>query len=114
MASATRRISSLTQLQQCQNISELLITRPCLCHYEVCVGWYPCGLKYCKDKDSANKVTSYRCGIKTCSKCRMFEFYVPQRDQCAWDMTENFPNIVDNVNHEDMLVTMSQDSHREL
>lgn len=59
---------------------------PCECHLEICIGWYPCGLKYCKGK-SANKNTamSYRCGIKTCRICNLFAYYVAQKQQCLWD-----------------------------
>ncbi|GFY51066.1 out at first protein [Trichonephila inaurata madagascariensis] len=59
--------------------------QPCQCRLEICVGWYPCGLKYCRGKDSSGKVISYRCGIKTCRKCRAFEFFVQQKQQCLWD-----------------------------
>ena len=31
---------------------------------------------------------SYRCGIKTCRKCRLFEYYVRQKQLCIWD--ENY------------------------
>lgn len=64
------------------------LSQPCLCHYDLCVGWYPCGLKYCRGKDSANRVVSYRCGIKTCSKCRNFEFFVRRKSLCIWDEPE--------------------------
>ena len=61
---------------------------PCLCHLEMCIGWYPCGLKYCKGK-SDGKVGSvggsYRCGIKTCKKCSLFSYYVRQKQLCLWD-----------------------------
>lgn len=58
---------------------------PCSCRYDFCMGWYPCGLKYCRGKDSTNKVVNYRCGIKTCSKCRSFEFLVPRHFLCVWN-----------------------------
>lgn len=60
----------------------------CLCRYEICVGWYPCGLKYCHGKDSTGKTVSYRCGIKTCRKCRIFDFYVKTKMECIWDQPE--------------------------
>lgn len=55
----------------------------------MCIGWYPCGLKYCKGKpvgggDSA-QTTTYRCGIKTCRKCSQFTYYVRQKQHCLWD-----------------------------
>ncbi|XP_064470430.1 out at first protein-like [Ornithodoros turicata] len=60
--------------------------QPCQCHLEVCVGWYPCGLKYCRGKDATSgRPTSFRCGIKSCRKCRDFEYYVREKRQCLWD-----------------------------
>lgn len=70
----------------CQAQSDL--SQPCVCHYDLCVGWYPCGLKYCRGKDSANRVVSYRCGIKTCSKCHNFEFLTRKKSLCIWDEPE--------------------------
>lgn len=59
---------------------------PCQCHLELCIGWYPCGLKYCKGKgESKNTAMTYRCGIKTCRKCHLFSYYVPQKQICLWD-----------------------------
>jgi len=57
----------------------------CFCQWEVCIGWYPCGLKYCRGKDGAGKVVSYRCGIKTCQKCRYFTFQTKRKELCLWD-----------------------------
>ena len=62
--------------------------RSCLCRYQICVGWYPCGLKYCHGKDSSGKVVNYRCGIKTCQKCRTFDYLVAERLSCMWDLPE--------------------------
>ncbi|KAH9504299.1 hypothetical protein Btru_064573 [Bulinus truncatus] len=45
---------------------ELNVPKPCTCELRTCIGWYPCGLKYCHGTDSTGKVVSYRCGIKTC------------------------------------------------
>jgi len=61
------------------------VNRPCICSYKICVGWYPCGLKYCHGKDSVGKVVNYRCGIKTCQKCRTFEYQISQKSECMWD-----------------------------
>lgn len=61
---------------------------PCLCHLEMCIGWYPCGLKYCKGKGDGklgSVAGSYRCGIKTCKKCSLFSYYVRQKQLCLWD-----------------------------
>lgn len=58
----------------------------CQCHLELCIGWYPCGLKYCKGKGhTKNSLMSYRCGIKTCKVCHLFDYYVSQKQQCLWD-----------------------------
>ncbi|MPC30016.1 Out at first protein [Portunus trituberculatus] len=52
---------------------------------QVCIAWYPCGLKYCKGRDNSGKAVSYRCGIRTCRRCRNFSYFVPQRQLCLWD-----------------------------
>uniref|UniRef100_A0A0A9XTL1 Out at first protein n=2 Tax=Lygus hesperus TaxID=30085 RepID=A0A0A9XTL1_LYGHE len=54
---------------------------PCTCRLETCIGWYPCGLKYCRAKDGS----SYRCGIRTCRKCHLYAYYVRQKQLCLWD-----------------------------
>lgn len=65
------------------------IWAPCICRLELCIGWYPCGLKFCKGKPdntiNNNGNASYRCGIKTCRKCNQFTYYVRQKQQCLWD-----------------------------
>ncbi|KAJ2942537.1 hypothetical protein O0L34_g2004 [Tuta absoluta] len=61
-------------------VSETDQAKECLCHLEVCVNWYPCGLKYCKGKPQGG--LSYRCGIKTCRRCYRYHFYVRRRDAC--------------------------------
>ncbi|KAI5745574.1 hypothetical protein M8J76_012284 [Diaphorina citri] len=58
---------------------------PCTCRLELCIDWYPCGLKYCKGKDVDAGSSSYRCGIKTCRKCHLFSYYVKQKMLCLWD-----------------------------
>ncbi|XP_033151331.1 out at first protein [Drosophila mauritiana] len=78
---------------RCNEVSSLWA--PCLCNLETCIGWYPCGLKYCKGKGVAGgdssgaqqqaQPTNYRCGIKTCRKCTQFTYYVRQKQQCLWD-----------------------------
>ena len=62
--------------------------RPCICTYEICIGWYPCGLKYCKGQDSSGKTVNYRCGIKTCKKCRSFRFYATRKLNCMWNESD--------------------------
>uniref|UniRef100_A0A1B0GMV5 Out at first C-terminal domain-containing protein n=1 Tax=Phlebotomus papatasi TaxID=29031 RepID=A0A1B0GMV5_PHLPP len=57
-----------TKPSRCSEVSG--VWAPCTCFLEMCIGWYPCGLKYCKGKAEDNALasgtTSYRCGIKTC------------------------------------------------
>lgn len=52
----------------------------CVNFPQVCVNWYPCGLKYCKGKPQGG--LSYRCGIKTCRRCYRYHYYVRRRDAC--------------------------------
>ncbi|GAB6019603.1 hypothetical protein CHUAL_001168 [Chamberlinius hualienensis] len=56
----------------------------CECKFEACVGWYPCGLKYCKGKDTNGSTINYRCGIKTCRKCFIFDYRVNYKQLCLW------------------------------
>lgn len=81
-----------TLSSRCNEVSSLWA--PCICTLETCIGWYPCGLKYCKGKTAADSSaavaaaaaqTNYRCGIKTCRKCSQFSYYVRQKQQCLWD-----------------------------
>lgn len=75
---------------RCRDVSGLWA--PCTCKLELCIGWYPCELKFCKgkvadavDKNGGEAATSYRCGIKTCRKCNQFSYYVSEKQQCLWD-----------------------------
>ncbi|XP_065085461.1 out at first protein isoform X2 [Ochlerotatus camptorhynchus] len=76
---------------RCSDVSA--IWAPCICSLEMCIGWYPCGLKYCKGKPDTNPLlnggggggSSYRCGIKTCRKCHQYSYYVREKQQCLWD-----------------------------
>lgn len=61
------------------------VTKPCTCRFQICVGWYPCGLKYCRGKDSSGKYVSYRCGIKTCKRHLSFDHVAKQKLYCLWD-----------------------------
>ncbi|CRK86512.1 CLUMA_CG000204, isoform C [Clunio marinus] len=78
-----------TSVSRCNEVSG--IWAPCICSLELCIGWFPCGLKYCKGKIDNNSInnnqinSSYRCGIKTCRKCSNFSYYVRQKQQCLWD-----------------------------
>lgn len=93
---ATAAPSTSTTASKCNEVSA--IWAPCMCSLEMCIGWYPCGLKYCKGKqqqqqqqaDTLNAIngsasSSYRCGIKTCRKCFHYVYYVRQKQQCLWD-----------------------------
>ncbi|XP_035677153.1 out at first protein-like [Branchiostoma floridae] len=79
---ATRRLTP-SRAVRCMDSSDWL--KPCTCQLEICIGWYPCGLKYCRGKDGNGKVINYRCGIKTCRKCRQFDYHVKQKQLCVWD-----------------------------
>lgn len=75
-------------ISHCSEVTSLWA--PCLCTLEMCIGWYPCGLKYCKGKPDQSKgngksIANYRCGIKTCRKCTQYIYYVRQKEQCLWD-----------------------------
>ena len=83
LISATQKLQGTAKMPRCNTSKDWW--KPCQCRFEICIGWYPCGLKYCRGRDSAGKVVSYRCGIKTCKKCRSFEFYVGQKSLCMWD-----------------------------
>jgi len=77
------KILDIDNLIECADVYHF--GAPCLCHYKICIGWYPCGLKYCRGKDSSGKIVNYRCGIKTCRKCRSFYFPVEKKYMCLWD-----------------------------
>ena len=71
-------------LKRCKETSEL--SAECVCRTEVCISWYPCQMKLCQGQDDNGQPTEYRCGIKTCGKCHLFDFYVTERKQCFWDV----------------------------
>ncbi|XP_035733513.1 out at first protein-like [Vespa mandarinia] len=71
-------------VSKCADTSNLWV--PCTCSLELCIGWYPCGLKFCKGKTEGRKMAStYRCGIKTCKKCFIFTYYSKMKQNCLWD-----------------------------
>ncbi|XP_041373107.1 out at first protein-like [Gigantopelta aegis] len=86
LMTAVKRLYPL-KYPRCKDVPSQDSTKICLCRYTVCVGWYPCGLKYCRGKDSTGKVVNYRCGIKTCKKCIVFEHVAKQKLLCLWDNT---------------------------
>ena len=82
-----------TSPSRCNDVSGFWA--PCLCTLQMSIGWYPCGLKFCKGKSESTgngNNASYRCGIKTCRKFHHFEFYVRQKQQCLWD---DWPQLID-------------------
>ncbi|RUS82600.1 hypothetical protein EGW08_009628 [Elysia chlorotica] len=62
------------------------LQHPCTCQLHTCVMWYPCGLKYCHGSDNFGRLVSYRCGIKTCKRCLAFNYTVPTKLKCLWDI----------------------------
>lgn len=84
---AATKLFPTTLPSRCNNVSGLWA--PCMCSFEICIGWFPCGLKFCKgkpeSKNNGSGIDSYRCGIKTCRKCNRFTYYVRQKQQCLWD-----------------------------
>ncbi|XP_057336896.1 out at first protein [Microplitis mediator] len=71
-------------INKCADTSNLSVA--CSCSLELCIGWYPCGLKFCKSKNDGKKVLSpYRCGIKTCKKYYIFSYQAKMKQNCLWD-----------------------------
>uniref|UniRef100_A0A8B9G574 Out at first protein homolog n=1 Tax=Amazona collaria TaxID=241587 RepID=A0A8B9G574_9PSIT len=75
--------SDLPDLQRCKLCADRW--KPCICSYTLSIEWYPCMLKYCKSRDAGGKVSSYKCGIRSCQKGYTFDYYVPQKQLCLWD-----------------------------
>ncbi|XP_038017523.1 out at first protein homolog [Motacilla alba alba] len=75
--------SDLPELQRCRLCPDRW--KPCICSYSLSIEWYPCMLKYCKSRDAAGRVSSYKCGIRSCQKGYTFDYYVPQKQLCLWD-----------------------------
>lgn len=75
----SRGVVSCNSIQLQHNSS---LQQPCICRQEVCLWWYPCGLKFCKDRDDSGKSVSYRCGIRTCKRCRVYAFYAAAATSC--------------------------------
>ncbi|KAJ8035272.1 Out at first protein [Holothuria leucospilota] len=83
LSAAVQKQPFATTASRCRDTVDFW--KPCVCHIDVCIGWYPCGLKYCRGRDSAGNNVNYRCGIKTCKKCRGFDYYITQKSLCLWD-----------------------------
>lgn len=101
-------------ISRCNEVSS--IWAPCICSLELCIGWYPCGLKYCKGKNdnalSSNQInSSYRCGIKTCRKCNNFSYYVRQKQQCLWDEWPRKINNSKTRNKRKLIIPKAADPH---
>ncbi|CAH2319475.1 out at first homolog [Pelobates cultripes] len=75
--------SSLPALPTCKVCSREW--KPCICSYRLSLEWIPCSLKYCKNRDSSGRTTTYKCGIRSCQKSYSFHFYVTQKQLCLWD-----------------------------
>uniref|UniRef100_A0AAX7TIY8 Out at first protein homolog n=1 Tax=Astatotilapia calliptera TaxID=8154 RepID=A0AAX7TIY8_ASTCA len=75
--------TELPSFQACHATKDLW--QPCLCTYTLRLEWYPCLLKYCRSRDATGKGSTYKCGIKSCSKGYHFTYYVPQKQLCLWD-----------------------------
>ncbi|XP_043198695.1 out at first protein-like [Amphibalanus amphitrite] len=72
-----------TSEPRCSSVSSL--AEPCRCRYHLCISWYPCSLKYCKGRDADGQTVSYRCGIRTCRRCHVFDYSVTRKQLCLWD-----------------------------
>ncbi|KAG1678571.1 Out at first protein [Nymphon striatum] len=75
---------NLSGAARCSEVHK--VNESCICEYNICLHWYPCGIKFCKDKDPVSgKLINRRCGIKTCKKCRLLHFGVLSKITCLWD-----------------------------
>ncbi|XP_019743286.1 out at first protein homolog [Hippocampus comes] len=83
MFEALPHTSEVPQFQTCHATKDLW--QPCLCSYGLRLEWYPCLLKYCRSRDTMGKGSTYKCGIKSCSKGYHFTYYVSQKQLCLWD-----------------------------
>lgn len=70
-------------LQSCGTVKDLW--QPCSCSYNLRLEWYPCLLKYCRNRDVSGRGSPYKCGIKSCSKGYQFTYYVPHKQLCLWE-----------------------------
>lgn len=61
------------------------VWQACSCSYSLRLEWYPCLLKYCRNRDPTGRSSPYKCGIKSCSKGYHFTYYVPHKQLCLWD-----------------------------
>ncbi|XP_043847811.1 out at first protein homolog [Dromiciops gliroides] len=75
--------ADLSSLRRCRQVGDRW--KPCLCHYGLSLAWYPCLLKYCHSREPSGRLSSYKCGIRSCQKSYNFDYYVPQKQLCLWD-----------------------------
>ncbi|KAM8903850.1 out at first protein homolog [Spinachia spinachia] len=75
--------TEVPSFQACHSTKDLW--QACLCTYSLRLEWYPCLLKYCRSRDTTGKSSTYKCGIKSCSKGYHFTYYVAQKQLCLWD-----------------------------
>ncbi len=55
---------------------------PCICSRQVWFNWFPCSLKYCRNRDGGGE---HRCGIKTCQKTMTYRYPTRSKLYCLWD-----------------------------
>ncbi|KAK1786525.1 hypothetical protein P4O66_017655 [Electrophorus voltai] len=79
------RAAELPGLPSCGAARDLW--EPCTCSYALRLEWYPCLLKYCRSQEggTALRSTTYKCGIRSCSKGYNFTFYTPHKQLCLWE-----------------------------
>ncbi|XP_062377828.1 out at first protein homolog [Sardina pilchardus] len=70
-------------LQSCSLAQD--VWQACSCSFSLRLEWYPCLLKYCRNRDTTGRGNPYKCGIKSCSKGYHFTYYVPHKQLCLWD-----------------------------
>ncbi|XP_062873255.1 out at first protein homolog [Trichomycterus rosablanca] len=71
------------ELQSCRSVKDLW--QPCSCSYSMRLEWYPCQLKYCRNRDASGRGAPYKCGIRSCSKGYNFTYYTPHKQLCLWE-----------------------------
>ena len=80
--SVAQKETGYEDLQRCYSVEASLSKRECICSRQVWIHWYPCTLKYCRNRDGDGE---HRCGIKTCQKCLTFRYKAKSKSHCSWD-----------------------------
>ena len=74
------------ELPRCFNLhpgsSVIAQDQACICSRQVWILWFPCSLKYCRNRDGEGE---HRCGIKSCQKCLTFRYKAKSKLHCSWD-----------------------------